>query len=288
MVTAYDFPSARHCESAGVDMLLVGDSLGMVVLGYDNTCPVTVEDMLHHCRAARRGAPRSFLLGDMPFGSYESGPQEALRNAFRFIKEGQVDAVKIEGAGSRVATVRSLVEAGVPVCGHVGLQPQGVNVLGGFRAQGRTADKAMRIVEDAIALEGAGAFALVIECVPSVVAKAVTEAVKIPTIGIGAGPHTTAQVLVFHDMLGINNFDVGSKAFCPSFCKMYANVGATISMALGEYKDDVLKGAFPSPTHDAYTMQSEEVLKFQSKIDSLSLGKSSQESVDTGDETTVY
>ena len=287
VMTAYDFPSARHCENAGIDMVLVGDSLGMVMLGYDNTCPVSMEEMLHHCRAARRGAPRSFILGDMPYGSYESGHEEALRNAFRFIKEGQVDAVKLEGAGSRISTVRRLVEAGVPVCGHVGLQPQGVNVIGGFRAQGRTADKAMKIVEDAIALQDAGAFAIVIECVPSIVAKAVTDSISIPTIGIGAGPHTTAQVLVFHDMLGINVFDDGAKASCPSFCKMYANVGVSVEMALKEYKADVMRGSFPSPSHDSYDMPAEEMQKFQLKIAGPSRGKKSSDAFET-DETTVY
>ena len=228
MVTAYDYPSGKHADNADFDIILVGDSLGMVVLGYDTTLSVTMEDMLHHCKAVRRGAPSRFIVGDMPFGSYESGPDEALKNAFRFIKEAGVDAVKLEGGIKRVDTVRRLVDSGVAVMGHIGLTPQGIGVLGGFRAQGRTAVKARSIVDDAIALQNAGAFALgeflrflcffwlrfplqsqssaerkccidfhsVIECVPSIVAKAVTEAVKIPIIGIGAGPHTTGQVSV--------------------------------------------------------------------------------------------
>ena len=205
MITAYDYPTAKHAENAGMDIVLVGDSVGMVVLGYDTTQPVTMEDMLHHCKAVRRGAPSRFIVGDMPFGSYESGPEEALKNAYRLVKEAGVDAVKLEGGRNRAETVRKLVDCGIAVMGHTGLTPQGISVLGGFRAQGRTAVKARAILDDALALQEAGAFAVVIEFVPSIVAKAVTDAVKIPTIGIGAGPHTTGQVLVYHDLLGVEH-----------------------------------------------------------------------------------
>lgn len=264
-MTAYDFPSARHCQVAGFDVILVGDSLGMTVLGYDNTIPVTMDDCIYHSKAVRRGAPQSFILGDMPFGSYEINTDEALRNAYRFMKEGGVDAVKIEGGGSRVHTVRRLVDSGVPVCGHIGLTPQGVNVIGGFRAQGRTASKAIKIIEDAVALQDAGAFAIVIECVPSVVAKAITEAVSIPTIGIGAGAHTSGQVLVFHDLLGFSNYTDGEPS-SPSFCKSYANIGRDIHTALARYRDEVKDGLFPSDKYDTYKMSDKEMEKFGRRL----------------------
>lgn len=238
MLTAYDYPTAKHAESAGIDIVLVGDSVGMVVLGYDTTQPVTMDDMMHHCKAVRRGAPSRFIVGDMPFGSYESGPDEALRNAFRFIKEAGCDAVKLEGGKNRAETVRKLVDCGIAVMGHIGLTPQGVSVLGGFRAQGRTAVKARAILDDALALQEAGAFGLVIECVPAVVARAVTEALKIPTIGIGAGPHTTGQVLVYHDLLGVDHHPHFEK-HVPSFCKKYARLGLDINEALVRYKAEV-------------------------------------------------
>jgi 3-methyl-2-oxobutanoate hydroxymethyltransferase len=262
MVTAYDYPSAKHAENAEFDMVLVGDSLGMVVLGYENTQPVTMEDMIHHCKAARRGAPTRFIVGDMPFGSYESGPDEALRNAYRFVKEAAVDAVKLEGGGQRVESVRKLATSGIAVMGHIGLTPQGISVLGGFRAQGRTAVKARSIVDDALALQEAGAFALVVECVPPIVAKAVTEAVKIPVIGIGAGPHTTGQVLVYHDLLGIDHHPHFEK-HVPSFCKRYLTMGGEIHRALKQYRDDVHSGAFPTAEYSPYKMSEEETLRFE-------------------------
>ena len=242
-------------------MVLVGDSVGMVCLGYDTTQPVTMEEMLHHAKAVRRGAPSRFIVGDMPFGSYESGPLEALKNAYRFIKEAGVDAVKVEGGKNRVETVRKLVESGIAVMGHVGLTPQGISVLGGFRAQGRTAVKARSIIDDALALQAAGAFALVIECVPSIVAKAVTDAVKIPVIGIGAGPHTSGQVLVYHDLLGLQHHPHYEK-HVPSFCKRYAMLGKEIHNALLQYRSEVLNGEFPNEEYSPYKMSKEEIEKF--------------------------
>jgi len=242
-------------------MVLVGDSVGMVCLGYDTTQPVTMEEMLHHAKAVRRGAPSRFIVGDMPFGSYESGPLEALKNAYRFIKEAGVDAVKVEGGKNRVETVRKLVESGIAVMGHIGLTPQGISVLGGFRAQGRTAVKARSIIDDALALQAAGAFALVIECVPSIVAKAVTDAVKIPVIGIGAGPHTSGQVLVYHDLLGLQHHPHYEK-HVPSFCKRYAMLGKEIHSALLQYRSEVLNGEFPNEEYSPYKMSKEEIDKF--------------------------
>lgn len=261
MITAYDFPSAKHAEYADFEIVLVGDSLGMVVLGYENTQPVTMDEMIHHCKAVRRGAPSRFIVGDMPFGSYESGPQEALKNALRFIKEAGMDAVKLEGGGSRIESVRKLVDSGVPVMGHVGLTPQAVGVLGGFRAQGRTSKKARSIVDDALALQSAGAFAVVIECTPSVVAKAVTEALKVPTIGIGCGPFTDGQVLVYHDLLGLFHHPHHLK-HVPKFCKQYAQLGGEVAQALTQYRSDVHTGAFPTEDYCPYKMSAEEEKSF--------------------------
>lgn len=273
MLTAYDYPTAKHAERAGIDMVLVGDSLGMVVLGYETTLPVTIEDMLHHCKAVRRGAPSRFIVGDLPFGSYESGPEEALKNAYRLVKEAGVDAVKLEGGKSRVNTVRKLVDCGVAVMGHVGLTPQGISVLGGFRAQGRTAIKARAIVDDALALQDAGAFSIVVECVPSIVAKAVTDALRIPVIGIGAGPHTTGQVLVYHDLLGVEHHPHFEK-HVPSFCKKYAKLGANIDIALTQYRDEVHRGQFPTEEYSPYTMSAEEQARF---IDLMQADKDDRE-----------
>lgn len=261
MVTAYDFPSGKHAEYANFDIVLVGDSLGMVVLGYDTTQPVTMEEMLHHCKAVRRGAPTRFIVGDMPFGSYESNSEMALHNAYRFIKEAGMDAVKLEGGRNRAETVRKLVDGGVPVMGHVGLTPQGVGVLGGFRAQGRTAAKARSIVDDALALQSAGAFSVVIECVPSVVGKAITDALKIPTIGIGSGPHTSGQVLVYHDLLGMFHHPHHQKVV-PKFCKQYAELGGAVHEALTQYRKEVLEGSFPDDNFSPYKMSSEEEALF--------------------------
>lgn len=237
------------------------------MLGYENTCAVTMDDMIHHCRAVRRGAPNSFILGDMPFGSYESGPEEALHNAFRFMKEGMVDAIKLEGAGgNRVATVQKLVESGIPVCGHIGLTPQGVNILGGFRAQGKTAAQARSILTQSLALQEAGAFAVLMECVPSAVARAVTDSLRVPTIGIGAGAHTTGQVLVYHDVLGLISKQEG-KMTAPGFCKQYANLTPLIQSSLRQFRTEVLDGSFPSNEFDVYKMTDVELAKFESGLD---------------------
>jgi len=267
MLTAYDYPTAKHAENAEMDIVLVGDSVGMVVLGYETTQPVTMEDMLHHCKAVRRGAPSRFIVGDLPFGSYESGPEEALKNAYRLVKEAGVDAVKLEGGKNRAETVRKLVDSGVAVMGHIGLTPQGISVLGGFRAQGRTAVKARSILDDALALQDAGAFGIVIECVPSIVAKAVTDALKIPVIGIGAGPHTTGQVLVYHDLLGVEHHPHFEK-HVPKFCKTYAKLGKDIDVALTRFRDEVRNGEFPTEAFNPYKMSAEEQEKFISLLDS--------------------
>lgn len=262
MITAYDYPSAKHAEEAGFDIVLVGDSLGMVVLGYDSTQPVTMEDMLHHCKAVRRGAPSRFIVADLPFGSYESGPQEALQSAMRLVKEGGADAVKLEGGRNRCESVRKIVDSGIAVCGHIGLTPQAISVLGGFRAQGRTAIKARRIVDDAIALQNAGAFGLVIECVPAPVAKSVTDALEIPVIGIGAGPHVSGQVLVYHDVLGVSHHPHFDRHI-PSFCKRYARLGGVVFDALSQFKEEVKTGAFPDENEfSPYKMSEKEEKAF--------------------------
>lgn len=243
MLTAYDFPTARVLDQAGVPVLLVGDSLGMVVLGYDSTVPVTVEEMLHHVRAVRRGARRSVVVADMPFGSYQVCVEDGLRNATRFLKEGGATAVKLEGAGPVVELTARLVSAGVPVMGHLGLTPQSVNQMGGFKVQGRTQAAADRIVEDARSLADAGAFAVVLEGVPAEVGRRVTEAVTVPTIGIGAGPHTDAQVLVISDLLGLTG------GHLPRFVKQYADLRGTIADAVKAFSAEVANGDYPGPEH---------------------------------------
>ncbi|CAM9614201.1 unnamed protein product, partial [Pylaiella littoralis] len=253
MVTAYDYPSAIHVCRAGIDILLVGDSLGMVELGYETTQPVTVEDMLHHCKAVSRGARSPLVVGDLPFGSYEVSPEQALRTSIRFVKEGNVEAVKLEGGKNRVEHIRKIVDGGIAVMGHVGLTPQAISVLGGFRAQGRTAVKAKQVVEDALAVQEAGAFAVVVECVPSPVARAVTEALDIPTIGIGAGPCTSGQVLVYHDMLGMLQHPHHGQ-FVPRFCKSYASVGDEVRRGLENFRREVEGGVFPQEKHSPYKM----------------------------------
>lgn len=228
MVTAYDYPSAVHVDEAGIDMLLVGDSVAMVVHGHDTTLPVTMDEMLSHCKAVARGARRAFLVGDMPFGSVEVSPEHAVQSAIRMMKEGGMDAVKIEGGFStRVKAVRSVVEAGVAVVGHVGLTPQAISVLGGFRPAAQSASEALRVIKEAKALEAAGCFSVVLECVPALVAAAVTRELGIPTIGIGAGGGTSGQVLVYHDLLGMMQHPHHAKV-TPKFCKQYSAVGAVI------------------------------------------------------------
>uniref|UniRef100_A0A7S2UK27 3-methyl-2-oxobutanoate hydroxymethyltransferase n=1 Tax=Attheya septentrionalis TaxID=420275 RepID=A0A7S2UK27_9STRA len=259
MVTAYDYPSALHVDRAGMDVLLVGDSCAMVELGYDTTQPMTLDQMLHHCQAVKRGASRSLLVADMPFGTYEySDTDIALRNAYRLIKEAGMDAVKLEGGSkARATTVRTLVEGGVAVMGHVGLTPQAISVIGGFRAQGRTATRARALLDEALRLEDAGAFAVVLECVPGNVAEAITKSLEIPTIGIGAGAGTSGQVLVYHDMLGMLSHP-HHEQFMPKFCKRYAQVGHAIKDGLEEFKADVESGEFPGNEYSPYKMNESE------------------------------
>jgi 3-methyl-2-oxobutanoate hydroxymethyltransferase len=239
MLTAYDFPTARLVAEAGVDLILVGDSLGMVVLGYDSTVPVTVDDMVHHTKAARRGAPDAFLIADMPFLSYGTVPQ-ALANAARLMKEAHADSVKLEGGVEVVPIVEALVRAGVPVMGHVGLTPQTASALGGYKLQGKDEAQARRIVDDAAALEAAGCWGVVLELVPAPLAKLITERIAIPTIGIGAGADCDGQVLVFHDMVGLFS------GFTPTFVKRYAEVGDAIRDAVSRYAAEVRSGTFPA------------------------------------------
>jgi 3-methyl-2-oxobutanoate hydroxymethyltransferase len=240
MLTAYDFPTARLLDRAGIPVLLVGDSLGQVTLGYDSTIPVTMEEMLHHSRAVARGASRALVVGDMPFGSYQSSLEEGIRNAIRFLKEGGVQAVKVEGP--QLELTHALVERGIPVMGHLGLTPQSIHVKGGYRVQGRTEEDAHRLASDAAELQKAGAFSIVLEAIPSAVARAVTEAVSVPTIGIGAGPHCDAQVLVINDLLGFGGGNY-------RFVKRYANLDETIIDAVSRFVADVEEGSFPDAAH---------------------------------------
>lgn len=251
MLTAYDYPTALIMDRVGVDAILVGDSLGMVVLGYENTLPVTMEEMLHHCRAVSRGAHFALLIGDMPFMSYQVSPVEAVRNAGRFLQEASMDAVKLEGGRERAETIRSIVNAGIPVMGHLGLTPQSVHQLGGFKAQGKTASAAGRLFEDAIILQEAGCFSLVLESVPAQLAEHITRNLDIPTIGIGAGPGCDGQVLVTHDLLGL--FD----RFTPKFVRKYASIYAEMERAFREYVGEVESRVFPAPEHTIYMTDQE-------------------------------
>jgi len=243
MLTAYDYPTALAMDKAGVDSILVGDSLAMVVLGYENTLSVTMEDMLHHSRAVARGAKTALLVGDMPFMSYQVSVEEAVRNAGRFLQQGGMDAVKLEGGRERADAVRAIVNAGIPVMGHIGLTPQSINQLGGFRAQGKTARAAKRLVEDALILEDAGAFSIVLESVPARLAELISKKLSIPTIGIGAGVGCDGQVLVTHDVLGL--FD----RFTPKFVKKYANFHKEMQKVFADYIEDVETKRFPALEH---------------------------------------
>ena len=256
MVTAYDFPSGRIADEAGVELVLVGDSAGMVVLGNESTVPVTMEELLMLTRAVTRGAKRPLVVADMPFGSFQVSDDAAVENAVRFVKEAGADAVKLEGAGPTLSRVQAIVGAGVPVMGHVGLTPQSATMLGGFKAQGRTAEKAERLYEDALALETAGCFAIVLEAVPAPVAAAVTETLTVPTIGIGAGAECDGQVLVWHDLLGLYE----GKA--PRFVKRYADLATEAKRALEAYVQDVRDGRFPEEQH-TYTIPDEELEAFE-------------------------
>jgi 3-methyl-2-oxobutanoate hydroxymethyltransferase len=246
-LTAYDYPTARLLDEAGVDVILVGDSLAMVVLGHDSTLPVTLDEMLHHARAVRRGTKHALVVADMPFGSYHSETAESLRNAVRFVKEAGVEAVKVEGGERRLELIARLTEAEIPVMGHVGLTPQSVNALGGYRVQGKTVDSAEQLLRDARAVEAAGAFAIVLEAVPRELATQITRELRIPTIGIGAGPDCDGQILVVHDLLGFT-FDQ-----TPKFARKYANVGEVVSNAVRNYCADVRNGSFPSDSESYHS-----------------------------------
>lgn len=239
-VTAYDYTMARLVEQAGVDLILVGDSLGNVIQGHDSTIPVTVDDVVYHSRAVARAVEHAHLVGDMPFMSYQASLEEGMRNAGRLMKEGHVHSVKLEGGRQHADLVRRLVRSGVPVMGHLGLTPQSVHQLGGYRVQGRTEEAARLIVEDARILEQAGAYSIVLECVPERVAREVTKALSIPTIGIGAGPHCDGQILVLQDLLGLND------EFKPRFVRRFANLAEETVSALSTYVDEVRSESFPS------------------------------------------
>jgi 3-methyl-2-oxobutanoate hydroxymethyltransferase len=256
MVTAYDAPGGRLADAAGVDLILVGDSAAMTVLGHDSTVPATMEEMLVLTRAVTRGARRPLVVADMPFGSFQVSDEDATRNAIRFVKEAGADAVKLEGAGPMLSRVRAIVAAGIPVMGHIGLTPQSATMLGGFKAQGRSAEKALALLADARALEAAGCFSLVLEAVPAPVARRVSEQLSIPTIGIGAGADCDGQVLVWHDLLGLYQ---GRTA---RFVKRYAEIGETIRSALEAYAAEVRERAFPTEEH-TYAMPSEELAVFE-------------------------
>lgn len=244
MITAYDYPSARLVEQAGMPIILVGDSLGSVVLGYDSTVPVTMEDIIYHTRAVVRATEKAIVVADMPFMSYQADPNEAMRNAGRLLKEGGATAVKLEGGSHVAPLVRRMVEAGIPVMGHLGLTPQSVNQFGGHKVQGKTPAAAAKLLNDARALEEAGAFAVVLETIPAPLARMVTERISIPTIGIGAGPHCDAQVQVFHDMLGIYDDQRTLR-----HAKRYAVIGETIREAVRAYIGEVESAAFPTAEH---------------------------------------
>src|SRR5258707_1494315 len=246
-LTAYDYPTARLLDEAGVDVILVGDSVAMVALGYDSTLPVTLDEMIHHARAVRRGTKHALLVADMPFGSYHSDTAESLRNAVRFVKEAGVEAVKVEGGERRLELIARLTEAEIPVMGHIGLTPQSVNALGGFKVQGKTPAAAEQLIRDARAVEAAGAFAIVLEGIPRELAAQITQDLRIPTIGIGAGPECDGQILVLNDLLGLTFHPV------PKFAREYANLGELISSAVREYCSDVRRGSFPSE-NESYHM----------------------------------
>lgn len=263
MLTAYDYSSALLVDNAAIDIILVGDSLGMVMLGLDSTVPVTMDEMIHHCRAVARGARFALLVGDMPFMSYQADVAEAIRNSGRFLKEGRMDAVKLEGGTEVAGTVRAIVDAGIPVMGHIGLTPQSVSKLGGYKVQGKTAKDASRLLQDAIILEDAGCFSIVLEAIPEPVAEVISRRLQIPTIGIGAGAKCDGQVLVYHDLVGL--FD----RFTPRFVKQYANAGQIIQDAVATFADEVHKGDFPSAEH-TYAIEEAELSAFLKSVESKS------------------
>jgi 3-methyl-2-oxobutanoate hydroxymethyltransferase len=256
-LTAYDYLTAKMEEKAGVDMILVGDSLGMVSLGYDTTFPVTMDDMIRHCSAVRRGAPNTFIVGDMPYMSYQTSNEQAIANAGRFIKEAGADCIKLEGGGPMIAErIKSIQQAGILVMGHIGLTPQLMGQIGGYRAQGRSSAAAMKIVNEAKAVEAAGAFSILVEGIPTAVGKAITERAGIPILGIGAGSYTHGQLLIYADMVGMYD------NFTPKFVKKYANVGEVLTNAFKEYTEEVRQGQFPSDDEHTYKMSDAEVQEF--------------------------
>ncbi len=261
MITAYDYPSAQVAEAAGVDVVLVGDSGAMTVLGYPSTVPVSTDEMLMLAAAVRRGLKTPLLVGDLPFGSYEASDEQAIRTAQRFVKEAGCDAVKLERGGTSVQRARAIAESGIPVMGHVGLTPQTATALGGHRAQGRTAQRALQVAHDALALQQAGCFSIVFEAIPAAVAQELMERLDVPVIGIGAGPATDGQVLVFHDLLGIYDGHVAR------FVKRYAETKAQMVAGVAEYAEDVRRGAFPAPEH-TYTIDEEELARFRAALTS--------------------
>lgn len=254
VLTAYDYPWARMVDAAGIDIALVGDSLGMVVLGHPDTVSVTMEEMIHHTKAVVRGVERALVVTDMPFGSYNSSIPAAINNATRILKEGRADAVKLEGGVTMAETAAAIVRAGIPVQGHIGLTPQTATSLGGFKVQGKSAQAGRQLIEDAIALEDAGCFSIVLEAIPAPLAEHITGRITIPTIGIGAGPGCDGQVLVIHDLVGLYD------RFTPKFVKQYARLSDSITAALGQYKTEVENRAFPGEAH-SFTMKSEEMDK---------------------------
>jgi 3-methyl-2-oxobutanoate hydroxymethyltransferase len=254
MLTAYDYPTASLVDQAGIDAILVGDSLGMVVLGFDSTVPVTMDDMIHHTKAVVRGTKYGFVLGDMPFMSYQISIAKAIENAGRFIKEAGCDCVKLEGGTEMAPVVKAIVDAGVPVCAHIGLTPQTATKLGGFKVQGKDAESARELVQSAKDLEEAGAFMIVMECIPDLLAEKITRELNIPTIGIGAGKDCDGQVLVYHDVVGL------FERFTPKFVKQYINLSPKIKKAIIQYKEEVETGAFPGPEH-SFAMKKEEAKK---------------------------
>ena len=243
MLTAYDYSTAKLMEEAGINMILVGDSLGMVMLGYEDTIPVTMEDMIHHTRAVTRATKNTFVVGDMPFMSYHVSPEQAVMNAGRLMKEGMCQAVKLEGGAKVCKQIRAIVDAQIPVCAHIGLTPQSINAFGGFRVQGKTEETARQLIEDAKAVEEAGAFMVVLECVPAKLAKLISETISIPTIGIGAGNGCDGQVLVYQDMLNLYG------GFKPKFVKNFANLGELMKEAFQAYSREVKEGTFPAEEH---------------------------------------
>lgn len=273
VLSAYDYPSAVQLDTAGIDVCVVGDSASMVIHGHDTTLPISLEDMLVHCRAVARGAKYPLLVGDLPFGSYESSTSQAVDTAVRMLKEGGMDAIKLEGGSTaRIVAAKAIVESGIAVMGHAGLTPQAISVLGGYRPQGKSIASAVKVVETALALQEAGCFSVLLECVPAPVAAAATAVLQIPTIGIGAGPFCSGQALVYHDVLGMMQHPHHAKV-TPKFCKQYARVGDVVNKALLEYKEEVANGSFPGPSHSPYKINNKDFDGFLNELQKLGLDK---------------